>query len=76
MFLLASAPWDTIGLIGASIITLGVAVGLTLLTRRLAFRPSYKQSILSQQKQQRAIASSLHSQRALPAPDADKKERP
>lgn len=73
MFLLASAPWDTIGLVGASVITLGVAVGLTLLTRRLAFRPSYKQSILSQQQQQRAIESALHSQRALPAPDADKK---
>lgn len=72
MFLLVASPWDTIGLIGATLITLGVIVGLSALTRILAFRPSHKQHILAGQRQ-RALPGKP-APRALPAPakeDAD-----
>jgi hypothetical protein len=69
MFLLVASPWDTIGLVGALLISLGVAVSLAILTRRLAFRPSHKQLILSAQQRHRAIEAATRGQRALTADD-------
>jgi hypothetical protein len=66
MFLLVASPWDTIGLVGATLITLGVAIGLSVLTRILAFRPSHKQHILTGQRQRALPGKPV--QRALPAP--------